>query len=292
MKRSDETPAPASIPILHTTQVDKTFATEVSLLQHKVEELDKQVAAQKQIMKNALKKLRQGAWGKEWAQVQRQKIKRKNSDGKNKQQEFELLTRLQTVRSEMEINLKSLEAQLYEAQNQLIQKRQQWIKILSQQLEESKQRQKQLGDDFGQIDPTLRIQTSSELEQFIEQQNNLLKSNLLEQSLRLELLRKNNNKVRKLKALERELVGKVSFPLHYYCLTLTHPCDLITRIDTGAHTRSLFFSSCFADIKVLFWCVCSSWVVSYQNVVVKQSSLKKTFSLILLMNLIRTQTFE
>jgi tRNA A-37 threonylcarbamoyl transferase component Bud32 len=207
MKCTDETTV--LVPILYCTTADGTLANEISLLQQKVEELDKQVTDQKQIMKNALKKLKQGAWGRHWAQVQRQKIKRKNSDGKTKQQEFDLLTMLQNVRSDMEVNLKSLETQLCDAQNQLIQKRRQWIEILNRQLEESKQRYKQSGSDLGQVDSSLRIQTSTELEQFIEQQNDLLKVNLLDQSLRAELLRKNDMKVSKLKAMERELVGKL-----------------------------------------------------------------------------------
>jgi hypothetical protein len=123
----------------------------------------------------------------------------------------------------MEVNLKSLEAQLFDAQNQLIQKRRKWIEILTQQLEESKLRQKQCRPDLGQIDSTLRIQTSTALEEFIEQQNSLLKTNFLEQNLRLELIRKNNNKVVKLKAMERELVGKVGVipPFSSYPLSLS-----------------------------------------------------------------------
>jgi hypothetical protein len=195
------------VPVLHDTTAASSFAKEVSELDLKLKELDEQISTQKNLMKNATKKIKQGAWGKEMKEVKKNKHKRKNSDNA-KDLENELVSKLQIIYTEMQGTLTALAHQALETQSRLISSRKLWIELLQKQVDERKEKMRSMTVDVAQVDPTLRIQTSSELEEFLEQQNALLRNNLLDKSLKLELIRKSEKKISKLKAFERELVSK------------------------------------------------------------------------------------
>ena len=197
------------VPVLHDTTAASSFAKEVRELDLKLKELDEQISTQKNLMKNATKKIKQGAWGKEMKEVKKNKHKRKNSDNA-KDLENELVSKLQIIYTEMQGTLTALAHQALETQSRLISSRKLWIELLQKQVDERKEKMRSMTVDVAQVDPTLRIQTSSELEEFLEQQNALLRNNLLDKSLKLELIRKSEKKISKLKAFERELVSKVN----------------------------------------------------------------------------------